>query len=50
MSFDYNIDYNNDFINYEDQTHQLINFERKNVLFLHFFKPKMLNFEKEKKI
>jgi hypothetical protein len=61
MSFGFDIDYNNDFINHVNQTHLLINFERKNVLFLfplllsqislvHFFKSKMLNFEKEKNI
>jgi hypothetical protein len=61
MSFGYGIDYNNDFINHVNQTHLLINFKRKNVLFsfplllsqislVHFFKSKMLNFEKEKNI
>ena len=60
MSFGYDIDNNNDFINHVNQTHLLIKFERKNVLFLfplllsqispvHFFKSKMLSFEKEKK-
>ena len=33
MSFGYGIDYNNDFINHVNQTHLLLNFERKNVLF-----------------
>ncbi len=61
MSFGYDIDYNNDFINHVNQTHLLLNFERKNVLFqfplllsqislVHFFISKMLNFEKEKNI
>jgi hypothetical protein len=58
MSFGYNIDYNSDFINHVDQTHLLINFERKIFVSIPpsvesnfirtFSKPRMLNLEKKK--